>query len=71
MSKELGIDVSGIKGVVFDLDGTLVDSRLDFDAIRAELDFPQGRPILEDPSCSSRNSTSPYIRSATKLLLIC
>jgi len=37
----------GLKLVIFDLDGTLVDSPLDFDAIRAEIGLPDGRPILE------------------------
>lgn len=36
-----------IRGIVFDLDGTLVDSRLDFDLMRAEMELPPGRPILE------------------------
>lgn len=36
-----------LRGVIFDLDGTLVDSRLDFDAIRADLNLPAGKPILE------------------------
>ena len=36
-----------IRGLVFDLDGTLVDSRLDFDAMRREMDVPDGQPILE------------------------
>ena len=35
------------RGVIFDLDGTLVDSGLDFDLIRAELELPEGQPILE------------------------
>jgi HAD superfamily hydrolase (TIGR01549 family) len=34
-------------GVIFDLDGTLARSRLDFDGIRAELELPDGTPILE------------------------
>ena len=34
-------------GVIFDLDGTLVDSGLDFDAIRADLNLSSGKPILE------------------------
>lgn len=34
-------------GVIFDLDGTLVDSRLDFTAIREEANIPAGEPILE------------------------
>lgn len=33
--------------VIFDLDGTLVDSRLDFAAMRAEMGLPTGIPILE------------------------
>jgi len=36
-----------IRGVIFDLDGTLIDSRLDFDAMRREMGFPEGQPILE------------------------
>jgi len=36
-----------LKGVIFDLDGTLVDSALDFDFIRADLGIPVGHPILE------------------------
>ena len=37
----------GLKLVIFDLDGTLLASPLDFDAIRAEIGLPSGRPILE------------------------
>jgi HAD superfamily hydrolase (TIGR01509 family) len=36
-----------LAGVVFDLDGTLVDSRLDFDRMREELGIPRGQPVLE------------------------
>ena len=36
-----------IRGVIFDLDGTLVDSRLDFDAMRLEMELPPDQPILE------------------------
>jgi HAD superfamily hydrolase (TIGR01509 family) len=36
-----------IQGVVFDLDGTLVDSRLDFEAMRREIGLPAGTPVLE------------------------
>lgn len=36
-----------LRGVIFDLDGTLVDSRLDFDAIRRDVGLPPGQPILE------------------------
>lgn len=40
-------DPGSIRAVAFDLDGTLVDSRLDFPAIRAELGFPDGVGLLE------------------------
>jgi HAD superfamily hydrolase (TIGR01509 family) len=36
-----------IDGIIFDLDGTLLDSGLDFDLMRAEMGLPPGRPILE------------------------
>jgi HAD superfamily hydrolase (TIGR01509 family) len=36
-----------VRGVIFDLDGTLVDSRLDFDAMRREIGLPRGTPVLE------------------------
>lgn len=36
-----------LRGVIFDLDGTLVDSRLDFEAIRRDMGLPTGVPILE------------------------
>ncbi|WP_434340936.1 HAD family hydrolase [Motilimonas cestriensis] len=41
------MDFTKIKGVIFDLDGTLVDSKLDFDLLRAELNFPEQSPLLE------------------------
>ena len=36
-----------IRGVIFDLDGTLIDSRLDFDAMRRDMGFLPGQLILE------------------------
>jgi len=36
-----------VRGVVFDLDGTLVDSGLDFAAMRREMGLPKRVPILE------------------------
>lgn len=36
-----------VRGVIFDLDGTLIDSQLDFDAMRREMGFAPGKPILE------------------------
>lgn len=35
------------KGLIFDLDGTLIDSPLCFNAIRKALDIPDGNYILE------------------------
>jgi HAD superfamily hydrolase (TIGR01509 family) len=36
-----------VLGVIFDLDGTLVDSRLDFAAMRRDIGVPEDQPILE------------------------
>jgi HAD superfamily hydrolase (TIGR01509 family) len=36
-----------MRGMIFDLDGTLVDSRLDFPAIKRDLGLPPDRAILE------------------------
>jgi HAD superfamily hydrolase (TIGR01509 family) len=36
-----------ISAIIFDLDGTLVDSRLDFERMRREMGLPEGMPILE------------------------
>lgn len=44
MREESGMRV---RGVIFDLDGTVVDSRLDFAAIRRDVGVPAGEPILE------------------------
>jgi HAD superfamily hydrolase (TIGR01509 family) len=38
---------SRIRGVVFDMDGTLVAQAIDFDAIRREIGLPFGTPLLE------------------------
>ncbi len=38
--------MKNIRGLIFDLDGTLVDSQLDFDLMRQEMELPPGR-ILE------------------------
>lgn len=37
----------GLRGMIFDLDGTLVDSRLDFPAIKRDLGLPADKAILE------------------------
>lgn len=44
-----------IDGIIFDLDGTLLDSALDFDLMRSEMGLPSGRPILESLSDLPRN----------------
>ncbi len=36
-----------VRGVIFDLDGTLVVQELDFEAIRREIGLPSGTPLLE------------------------
>lgn len=36
-----------LKAIIFDLDGTVVDSKLDFDLMREDLSFPKDVPILE------------------------
>ena len=36
-----------IRGVIFDLDGTLVDSGLDFDLMRREMGIAPGHALLE------------------------
>ena len=38
--------MKNVRGLIFDLDGTLVDSRLDFELMRREMGLPPGR-ILE------------------------
>ena len=54
---------AAVRGVIFDMDGTLVDSRLDFDAMRREMGIPVGQPVtvIQDAlrdrgrSCSGTN----------------
>jgi HAD superfamily hydrolase (TIGR01549 family) len=36
-----------VRGVIFDLDGTLIDSALDFDQMRSDMAFAPGQFILE------------------------
>ena len=36
-----------IKGIIFDMDGTLIDSQLDFDQMRLDMNLPENAPILE------------------------
>lgn len=39
--------LSHLRGIIFDLDGTLVDSQLDFAGMRRETGCPEGRGLLE------------------------
>ncbi len=39
--------MQNLQGIIFDMDGTLVDSGLDFDAMRREMELPPEQPILE------------------------
>jgi HAD superfamily hydrolase (TIGR01509 family) len=41
------MSIHSIRGAIFDLDGTLVDSRLDFDAMRREIGLDSGTPVIE------------------------
>lgn len=47
MQKLTELHARDFRGVAFDLDGTLVNSALDFPAIRRELAFPDGVGLLE------------------------
>jgi len=54
-----------LRAVIFDLDGTLVDSQLDFAAMRAELGAPAGVGLLEYidglPSAAARHSAMTVV----------
>ncbi|MHC4561299.1 MAG: HAD family hydrolase [Planctomycetota bacterium] len=39
--------MSRFDAVIFDMDGTLIEQRIDFAALRAELDVPEGMGIIE------------------------
>ena len=54
----------GIAGVIFDLDGTLVDSGLDFEQIRADMGLAPDAPILE-----SLETMSPRRRAECEQVL--
>jgi len=41
-------NIRNLKAYIFDLDGTVVDSHLNFDKMRADLNFPKNAPILEE-----------------------
>ncbi|MDF1820033.1 MAG: HAD family hydrolase [Alcanivoracaceae bacterium] len=47
MNSSYADQVKSLAGVIFDLDGTLVDSQLDFTALRQSLDCPAELGVLE------------------------
>ena len=51
--------IHSIRGVIFDLDGTLVDSRLNFEAMRQEIGLPPGTPVLEGVLALSSDNAAP------------
>jgi len=59
------MDAERIKGVVFDMDGTLVISELDFDRIRREAGVPEGIPVLE-----FLDSAPPSVRRNAERVLV-
>ena len=52
------------RGVIFDLDGTLTEPLLDFEAIRRELGIPSRQPILE-----ALESFAPTARARAEVVL--
>ncbi|MCA9247026.1 MAG: HAD family hydrolase [Planctomycetales bacterium] len=50
------------RGILFDLDGTLVDSGLDFDQIRREMGLPSGVPILETVETMSEDQALRHMQ---------
>ena len=53
------------QALLFDLDGTLVDTRLDFAALRRELGFPEGVGLLEHletlPAADARRARAGHL----------
>ncbi len=59
------MNIKYLQAIVFDLDGTLVDSRLDFDKMRRDLGFPPGVPILEHLSLQEDKN---YIKKCNQII---
>jgi HAD superfamily hydrolase (TIGR01509 family) len=55
-----------IRGLIFDLDGTLVDSGLDFAAIRRETGFPEGEGLLEH----LQGVTDPALKAEAEAIIL-
>ena len=53
------MSIHSIRGVIFDLDGTLVDSRLDFTAMRREIGLPPDTPVLEGVMAMPPDKAAP------------
>ncbi|MCT4641145.1 MAG: HAD family hydrolase [Bacteriovoracaceae bacterium] len=53
------------QGVIFDLDGTIVDSQLDFDLMRQEIGIPNKKPILE---YLARQTDQNFIKNAFEII---
>ncbi|PQO33543.1 HAD family hydrolase [Blastopirellula marina] len=56
--------LSHLRGIIFDMDGTIVDSGLDFSAMRQEMGLRPGLPILEQ-----LDELSPAERAAMEVIL--
>ena len=55
------MDLQGIKGVIFDLDGTLVESNLNFAQMRTDVGCPQNEDILlfvSQLTCAQRRASA-------------
>lgn len=50
-------DFSAVKGVIFDLDGTLIESSLDFKKMRDDIGCPQNEDILDFIDAIDSNET--------------
>ncbi|MES2855770.1 MAG: HAD family hydrolase [Bdellovibrionota bacterium] len=55
-----------LRGIIFDLDGTLVDSKLDFEKMRSDIGVPPGQGILEHidalPTAADRTEAHAILR---------
>ena len=58
------LNLSGIKGVIFDLDGTLVESSLDFTKMRIDVGCPQDQDILTYVDAIACNETKANAHNA-------
>ena len=55
-----------LKAIIFDMDGTIVDSGLDFDLMRSDIGIPKSEPILEH--LEARQEDKEYISQALKII---